>query len=60
MNNFTFLPPTFKDLAEASHKAEAQTMGDPLRQSPSPGKPPSSSAHFTGNSVPCGLTNVGI
>ena len=29
MSNFTFLPPTFKDLAEASRKAEEQIMGDP-------------------------------
>ncbi len=28
-SNFTFLPPAFKDLAEASHKAEEQIMGDP-------------------------------
>lgn len=27
--NFTFLPPAFKDLAEAARKAEAQVMGDP-------------------------------
>jgi type I restriction enzyme, R subunit len=29
MSNFTFLPPAFKDLAEAARKAEAQIMGDP-------------------------------
>jgi type I restriction enzyme R subunit len=29
MSNFTFLPTAFKDLAEASRKAEAQIMGDP-------------------------------
>ncbi len=29
MSNFTFLPPAFKGLAEASRKAEAQIMGDP-------------------------------
>ncbi len=29
MSNFAFLPPAFKDLAEASRKAEAQIMGDP-------------------------------
>jgi type I restriction enzyme R subunit len=29
MSNFTFLPPAFKDLAEASRKAEGQIMGDP-------------------------------
>jgi type I restriction enzyme, R subunit len=28
-SNFTFLPPAFKDLAEASRKAEEQIMGDP-------------------------------
>jgi len=28
-SNFTFLPPSFKDLADASRKAEAQIMGDP-------------------------------
>jgi type I restriction enzyme R subunit len=28
-SNFSFLPKTFKDLAEASRKAEAQVMGDP-------------------------------
>jgi type I restriction enzyme R subunit len=28
-SNSTFLPPVFKDLAEASHKAEEQIMGDP-------------------------------
>ena len=28
-SNFSFLPTTFKDLAEASRKAEAQVMGDP-------------------------------
>ena len=28
-SNFTFLPPAFKDLAEASRKAEAHIMGDP-------------------------------
>ena len=29
MSNFTFLPPAFKDLAEASRKAEEHIMGDP-------------------------------
>lgn len=29
MSNFDFLPPAFKDLAEASRKAEEQIMGDP-------------------------------
>ncbi len=29
MSNFTFLHPAFKDLAEASRKAEEQIMGDP-------------------------------
>lgn len=29
MSNFTFLPPSFKDLAEAARKAEEQIMGDP-------------------------------
>jgi type I restriction enzyme, R subunit len=29
ISNFTFLPSAFKDLAEASRKAEAQVMGDP-------------------------------
>jgi type I restriction enzyme R subunit len=29
MSNFAFLPPAFKDLAEASRKAESQIMGDP-------------------------------
>jgi hypothetical protein len=28
-SNFTFLPAAFKDLAEASHKAEEHIMGDP-------------------------------
>jgi type I restriction enzyme R subunit len=28
-SNFTFLPLAFKDLAEASRKAEDQIMGDP-------------------------------
>ena len=28
-SNFSFLPPPFKDLAEASRKAEEQIMGDP-------------------------------
>ena len=28
-SNFAFLPPTFKDLAEACCKAEEQIMGDP-------------------------------
>ena len=28
-SNFSFLPPTFKDLAVASRKAEAQVIGDP-------------------------------
>ncbi len=28
-SNFTFLPPAFTDLAEASRKAEEQIMGDP-------------------------------
>jgi len=28
-SNFTFLPPAFKDLADASRKAEGQIMGDP-------------------------------
>jgi type I restriction enzyme R subunit len=28
-SNFTFLPPAFKDLAEAARKAEGQIMGDP-------------------------------
>lgn len=28
-SNFTFLPPAFKDFAEASHKAEERIMGDP-------------------------------
>ena len=27
--NFTFQPPAFKDLAEASRKAEEHIMGDP-------------------------------
>jgi type I restriction enzyme R subunit len=29
MSNFAFLPPTFKDLAEATRKAEGYIMGDP-------------------------------
>jgi type I restriction enzyme R subunit len=29
MSNFTFLPSAFKDLAEASRKAEEQITGDP-------------------------------
>lgn len=29
MSNFTFLPSAFKDLAEASRKAEEHIMGDP-------------------------------
>jgi type I restriction enzyme R subunit len=29
MSNFAFLPPAFKDLAEASRKAEEHIMGDP-------------------------------
>ncbi len=29
MSNFTFLPPAFKDLSEASRKAEEHIMGDP-------------------------------
>ena len=29
MSNFAFLPPAFKDLAEACRKAEEQIMGDP-------------------------------
>ena len=28
-SNFAFLPPAFKDLAEASRKAESHIMGDP-------------------------------
>ena len=28
-SNFTSLPPAFKDLAEASRKAEEHIMGDP-------------------------------
>jgi len=28
-SNFSFLPPAFKDLAEASRKAEEHVMGDP-------------------------------
>jgi len=28
-SNFAFLPPAFKDLAEAARKAEGQIMGDP-------------------------------
>lgn len=29
MSNFAFLPPAFKDLAEASRKAEQHIMDDP-------------------------------
>ncbi|MFZ4778667.1 MAG: hypothetical protein ACOYM3_25140 [Terrimicrobiaceae bacterium] len=29
MSNFTFLPPAFKDLAEAARKAEEHIMCDP-------------------------------
>ncbi len=29
LSNFAFLPPAFKDLAEASRKAEGHIMGDP-------------------------------
>ena len=29
MSNFTFLPPAFKDLAEASRNAEEHIMSDP-------------------------------
>jgi type I restriction enzyme R subunit len=29
VSNFAFIPPTFKDLAEATRKAEGYIMGDP-------------------------------
>jgi hypothetical protein len=32
-SNFAFLPPAFKDLAEAARKAEAQIMGEPRASS---------------------------
>lgn len=38
MSNFTFLPPVFKGLAEASRKAEEQITGDPAPRVSTPSR----------------------
>ena len=45
--NFTFQPPAFKDLAEASRKAEEHIMGDPRTAPPAPRLPRGTVMRFT-------------